>query len=104
MSDNPSARAARNEAFRRHKEEVRRARQQAYPWMFLFFVTFLGWAASEVNHRRSKPTPTKWMEGKAPALQPFYVVTQGYVNKKGAWCSFDNGENITVYHWLSEGQ
>ncbi len=38
-------------------------------------------------------------DGDAPKLQRLTVVTEGYVDKKGTWRSFDTGEPITVKQW-----
>jgi len=92
---NEAARAARNEALRRHRRQILVHR-------ILVVALLLGWTTDLIHRYLNQPAPSVWQAGKAPALQPYYVVTQGYVNKKGSWCSFDTGENITVYHWLSK--
>jgi len=96
-----AARAARNEALRRHREELKQANRRTYPWMALFAITLIGWMGSEVHRHLNRPAPSVWRTDQAPALQPYYVVTQGYTTKKGEWKSFDNGESITVYHWTT---
>jgi hypothetical protein len=93
---NEAARAARNEALRRHH------RRQLLVHRILVVVLLVGWTTDLFHRYLNQPIPSAWRTGEAPALQPYYVVTQGYVTKKGGWASFDNGEAITVYHWLSE--
>jgi hypothetical protein len=61
--------------------------------LLLAIVAVVGIAINQ-NHE-----PRVWRTDRAPALQPYYVVTQGYVDKKGVWRSADCGEKIEVYHW-----
>jgi hypothetical protein len=48
----------------------------------------------------SAPPPSNWRADSAPALQRVYVVTEGFVDKKGQWRNLTNGERIEVKHWM----
>lgn len=48
----------------------------------------------------SSPPPSNWRADTAPALQRVYVVTEGFVDKKGEWRNLTNGEKIEVTHWM----
>jgi hypothetical protein len=97
-----AARAARNEALRRHRKEVEDIRTKMRMWMAVSLVILLAWGASEVYRRIAKPPASEWRSDKAPALQLFRVVTDGYIDKRGNWRSGDTGEEITVYHWTTQ--
>jgi hypothetical protein len=99
---NEAARAARNEALRRHRREVEHWKSRTTAWMSFCATILLVWAGVEIaRYLLPQPEPQVWRTDRAPALQPYYVVTQGYVTKKGEWKSFDNGESITVTHWTT---
>jgi hypothetical protein len=94
---NEAARAARNEALRRHRKEVR-------AWKTLFIVSIAGFwlllGGVVILYFRPKAEPPQvWRTGKGPALQPLYVVTQGFVDQKGDWRSYSSGEQIEITHW-----
>jgi hypothetical protein len=92
---NTTARAARVAALERHRKEVRK-------WKTLAAIFFFGWVLTSGWHiGHPPPQPATWRTDQAPALQPFYVVTRAYVDKKGNWRSYTNGEQIEITHWTT---
>jgi hypothetical protein len=94
---NEAARAARNEALRRHRREVR-------SWKTLFIVSIAGFwlllGGVIILYFRPKAEPPQvWRTDRAPALQPLHVVTKAYLNDKGEWRNYEDGTPLLVSHW-----
>lgn len=97
---NPTARAAREEALKRHRAEVRKWKSLC---ILLAGSTFISLVFVVMYEIRSAGPPQVWRTDVAPVGEPYYVVTKGYVRKKdGRWCSFDTGEPISVTHWTTK--
>ena len=87
---NLAARAARNEALKRHREEV------AF-WKYMSGAMLVCLIA--VGYLLLLEKEGDWRDDKAPAGYPYFVIAKGYMDKKGEWRSFDTGEQIEVLKW-----
>lgn len=97
---NEAARAARNEALRRHRREVGLWKSLLFPvaGISLAIGVVLGMLIKEAT----KEPPKVWRTDKAPVGEPYWVVTQAYVRKHDKqWCNVTNGEPIEVSHWTT---
>jgi len=74
------------------EEQVRKLRY-GFAWTFGILL-----ALASIGLWRSV-TMGEFSDGDAPKLQRLTVVTEGYMDKRGTWRSFDTGEPITVKQW-----
>ena len=88
---NTSAQRARDVARQRHLRQLMVWRGIAGLCFALFLGTLYWYVPSGV-----------WRTDEAPKLEPLHVVTRAYVDKRGNWRSYDNGEKITVTHWTTK--
>lgn len=78
------------------KSEIRR--NKAWMWAWLGTSTAL---AAIVLALILRPAFGKeqWRKSTPPTRQKLEVVTYGWHDPKRGWCSYDNGEQITVKQW-----
>lgn len=88
---NIPAQRARDRAHAEHRQAVQQ-------WQF---VAAAGWVLFSVVAFLSSSHGV-WRSDEAPKLAPVHVVTKAYVDKKGQWRSYDNGEKIDVEHWTTK--
>ena len=88
---NRTAQLAKDRADQRRTNAVRQ-------WQI---VSLIGWCLFIVLSFTSSSHGV-WRSDEAPKLAPLHAVTKVYVDKKGEWRSYDNGERVEVRHWTNE--
>ena len=103
MTENPTAKRAREVALERHRAELEAVNKRADKWkwyahkaMQLLVGVFIVLVVS--YYKMNEP----WRNETPPVQQKLKVVTYGWYHQTKGWCSYETGEPITVIEWQSQ--